>query len=186
MLWSKQEVQLSMLSRVAFFAFLCSTALAPCFGQSHDTDSQTLRDILSELRAMHQDMRVTETTQLLVAELELQQGVVNRATENADSARGKLNDIHHDQMQLTADLKKTQDLLDRSTDENERKALSADLDQRTANLSELKVVERDATTTLQDMQQRLQNAQDKLAEIESEMSAAISRLQPLPKDTGQR
>jgi len=174
-----------MFLRMILVASFCSALLPSGFGQTQNTDSQTLRDILAELRAMHEDMRVTETTQLLVAELEMQQGVVNRATENTDSARAKLNDVRMELTQLAAEIQHTQDTLDKATDENDRKALPVEIDRLQSNVALMKAAERDANNTLQDMQQRLQNAQDKLAEIEAEMSAAISRLSPLPKATRQ-
>lgn len=175
-----------MANRLGSLAFFLLTFAAVSVAQAPDTDAQTLRQILAELRAIHQDMRVTETTQLLVAELQMQQSVVNRATENADNARTKLNGIRLDQKQVTDELARTEDRLDKAQNADERAALSQDVDRHKSNLAALKNAERDANTILQDMEQRLQNAQDKLASIEEELNAAISRLGPLPKDTVQR
>jgi hypothetical protein len=72
--------------RMALAAVSCLMLTAASHGQSQDSDSQTLRAILAELRAMHEDIRVTETTQMLLAELQLQQGVLDRAIESADHA----------------------------------------------------------------------------------------------------
>ncbi|HLY41860.1 MAG TPA: hypothetical protein VKR52_11640 [Terracidiphilus sp.] len=171
-----------MLIRAILVALVSSTLLATASGQTPDSDAQTLRDILVELRAIHADMRVTETTQLLVAELEMQQGVVNRATENTDRARARLNDIHLDQGRVAADLKQAEDALEKAASDDERKAISAEVDRHKSNVTAMKAVERDASSRLQDMEQRLQTAQDKLADIEAEMSAAISRLGPAPKE----
>jgi len=43
--------------------------VAPCFGQNSQSDSQTLQAILNELKQIHEEIRVTETTQILLAEL---------------------------------------------------------------------------------------------------------------------
>ena len=56
-------------------------------GPSQRCGLEHIADILVELRAIHNDIRVNETTQLLVAELQMRQNVVNRATENTDNAR---------------------------------------------------------------------------------------------------
>jgi len=119
-------------------------------------------------------MQVTETTKLLVAELEMQQKVVNRATENADNARAKLNDIHRDQRHVADELQQLEDLLDKAAIERHK-----------SNVAALKASERDLSTTLQDMEQRLKTALEKLADIEAELNAAISRLEPIRKGGGQ-
>jgi len=170
-----------MLMRIMMASLIGSALIPATLAQSGNDDTQTLRDILAEIRAIHEDVRVTETTQLLVAELQMQQGVVNRATENADSARAKLSDLHRDQKHLEADLQNTQEHLDKASNPDERNALSNEIDRQKSNLAEMKVAERDRTATLQQMEQRLQVAQDKLAAIEDELSAVVARLGPLSK-----
>jgi hypothetical protein len=173
-----------MIHRMILVGLCCIISLGSSFGQARDTDSQTLREILSELRAIHNDMRVTETTQLLVAELEMQQSAVNRATENADSARAKLDGIHRDQLQATAELQRAEDTLGKATadDEDYRMAVSSVVEERKASVAALQARERDSDATLQDMQLRLHAAQEKLSEIESELSSAISRLGPASRE----
>jgi chromosome segregation ATPase len=175
-----------MMKRIAMVAFLSLAVAAASLGQTQDSDSQTLLRILAELRAIHDDMRVTETTQLLVAELETQQGVVNRATENADNARSRLNGNRLDQKLLAADLNHAEDQLEKAASADEREALAQAIDQRKSNLAALKTAERDFSANLQEMEQRLQDAQDKLENIEAELNAAMSRLSPSPKDAGKK
>jgi len=170
------------ISLVLFTLFLVPTSVA----QNRESDALTLRQILAELRAIHQDMRVTETTQLLVAELQMEQAAVNRATESADNARGKLNRIHLDQKRASDDLAHAEVQLDKTQNPDERNAVSQEVDRQKSNIAALKAAERDSNTTLQEMEQRLQNAQDKLASIEAELNAAIARLGPNSKDTGQK
>jgi len=47
-------------------------------------------------------------------------------------------------------------------------------------------MKRDLSTTLQDMEQRLKTALEKLADIEAELNAAISRLEPIRKGVEDR
>jgi chromosome segregation ATPase len=171
-----------MLNRTVLIVFICMTAVAAAGAQSRDSDSQTLHEILLELRAIHEDMRVTETTQLLVAELEMQQGVVTRAMESADTARARIRDIRLDEKRLTAEIEQAEEQKDKATNPDEKNSITQDNERRKANLDNLKSIEREANTTLQDMEQRLQNAQDKLASIESELNSALSRLGPVTKD----
>ena len=175
-----------MLIRMVMAGFVCLTVVHAGIAQSRNTDSQTLREILLEIRAIHEDMRVTETTQLLVAELEMQQGVVNRATESADNARAKLSDVRIEQKHIETELEAVQEHRDKASNADERNALSNEIERQRSNLAELRNVERDRTATLQQMEQRLQAAQDKLAGIEDELGAAVSRLGPIRKDAGQK
>ena len=173
-----------MLSRFALISALCFSTSAAAIAQTQDSDSQTLRKILAELRAIHQDMQVTETTQLLVAELQIQQGVVNRATEKADDSRARLNENHSAQVHLAADLERAQAQLDKSTSVDERNAITQEIERAKANSAELKSAERDQDAAIQDADQRLRDAKDKLETIEAELSAAVSHLSPIPKDAG--
>jgi hypothetical protein len=175
-----------MLCRVVSIAFFGVLIAGSNAGHAQDSDSQTLHQILLELRAIRQDMRVSESTQLLVAQLGMQQDVVNRALQNADNARTKVNEIQIDQKQVAPELERAEDQLEKAANADERNAAAQDIERLKSNQAGLKTAEREWTTTLQDMQQRLQNAEDKLAGIESELSAAITRLGPVPKDTTQR
>lgn len=175
-----------MLNRMVSIAMFCVACAGLMPAQNRDADSQTLHEILAELRGIHEDMRVTETTQLLVAELEMQQGVVNRAMEGADTARAKLNDIHVDQKRLASEIEQAEEQRDKTTSADEKNAITQENDRRKGNLETLKTIEHEANTTLQGMEQRLQSAQDKLASIEAELNAALSRLGPVTKDGAQK
>jgi chromosome segregation ATPase len=167
-----------MLNRAVSVAFFWLLVVAPGAGQTQDSDSQTLRQILMELRAIHEDMRVTESTQLLVAELQMQQAVVDRAAESADNAREKLDNIHRDQQQAASDLGRFEENLDKITNPDEKNDFAQRIEQLKGNADLLQKTERDANQNLQDMQLRLQNAEDKLSSIEAELSAVIARPAP--------
>lgn len=141
-----------MLNRTISIVFFCLAAVAAAGAQGRDADSQTLHEILSELRAIHEDMRVTETTQLLVAELEMQQGVVTRALEGADAARAKVRDIRLDQKRLAAEIEQGEEQKDKATNLDEKNAITQENDRRKANLDNLKSIEREANSALQDME----------------------------------
>lgn len=172
---------MKMMRGAVVIAILCLMATAAGFAQNQDTDAQTLKAILAELRAIHQDLQVTETTQLLVAELQMQQGVVTRTTETADNARDRLNNVRNARQQLTTNLEHLQDRLDNTTNADEKASLSRQIESLKSNIDSFKNSERDSDAKLQDMQQRLRDAQDKLAGIEAELNAAIGRLAPVSK-----
>ena len=70
-------------------------AISSCaYGQAASSETQTLQALLSEVRALRQELRVslnrTQASQILLARLQLQQGAVTRATDHPNNARQKL------------------------------------------------------------------------------------------------
>ena len=159
-------------------ACCCFALVVPGSAQNRDPNSQTLQEILTELKAIHEDMRVTESTQILVAELEMQQAVVNRATENADAARSRLSDVQRDQKLVANELARAEERLDKSTNEDEKKSLNDEIERHKGNAAALKLEEQRRMTTFQEMEERLKTAQDSLETINRELSATIARLRP--------
>jgi chromosome segregation ATPase len=174
-----------MRNQVIVIALFFSLFRVAGVAQTQSTDSQTLRGILVEIRAMREDMRVMQSTQMLIAELELQQGVVSRATEAADTARNRLNQIRENQKLLATQIELLQDRLENAVIQQDRNTNEQTIENDKSRLTALETSEKDANSTLQDMQQRLQNAQDKLESIESELNSTLARMGPVAKDPGQ-
>jgi hypothetical protein len=167
-----------MTIRTVFIALFLFAIAATGFGQDRASDSQTMREILTEIRGIHEDVRVTESTQILLTELEMQQSVVNRATENADSARSKLLDVQRDQKLEASELEHAEDHLSQATDTDEKKHFAEETERRKENIATLKIEESNRATTLEQMEQRLQNEQDSLENIKRELNAIVVRLRP--------
>jgi hypothetical protein len=170
-----------MTMRAVITVFFLFALAVTGFGQDRQSDSETLRQILVEIRGIHEDVRVTESTQILLTELEMQQSVVNKATENVDSAREKLNDIQRDQKLVASDLEHAEDEQSEVSDEDGKRAIAQKIEGDKANIAAFKIVERERSTTLEQMEERLQTAQDSLDNIQNELNAVIARLHPSGK-----
>ncbi len=81
-------------------SLLAAMALLPLPGLAQPNESETLNSILAEVRALHADVRLSQTSQILLAELQLQQSHVNAAvtaprfrsrTTSARSGTGKIH-----------------------------------------------------------------------------------------------
>lgn len=79
-----------MTIRPLLLAILSFAAAIPCSAQTASSDAQTLQSILTELRAIREEVKTTQTTQILLTELEMQQSVVNRATQQVADIEAKL------------------------------------------------------------------------------------------------
>jgi len=170
-----------MTIRTVFIASSLFALATTGFGQNRESDSQTLREILTEIRGIHEDVRLSESTQILLTELQMQQGVVNRATENVDSARSKLQDVQRDQKLEASEVEHAEDRLSLASDADGKKHFTEDIERHKSNIAALKIEEGNRATTLEQMEQRLQNEQDSLASIQKELNAIIARLRPASK-----
>ena len=81
---------MKQISALVLLGILCTL---PGSGQAPQTDSQTLQAILVEMRGIHNDVRLGQTTQILLTEMEVQRGVVDKAVEKRDGQRNRVSQL---------------------------------------------------------------------------------------------
>ena len=150
------------------FALLGILSAAPAPGQTTQTDSQTLQAILTEMRAIHNDVRLSQTTQILLAELQMQQNATNRATERRDDVRTK----------LTAQLTQFQAGADATIDATRKQQFTDMQANLKIALTNLKSQEQDRSSELQDAETALRKEQQTLAGIQAQLDDVVKKLQP--------
>ena len=66
-------------------------------GQTTPSDSQTQQALLTEVRALRQDLKVSlarmQSAQILLSRLQIQEVAVTRASQHLDDARSKLAEV---------------------------------------------------------------------------------------------
>lgn len=164
--------------RVYFALFVLSLS-TPALSQATQPDSQTLREILSELRAMHNDVRLTALSQILLTELQTQQTVVNQAMERASNARLQLSNLQADEKLVSADLASAQEKLRDEADPVKAKALSETVDRMKSGLVALKAREDTLSTNLQSADSQVRSAQEMLDDIQRRLDSTVKKLQPI-------
>jgi chromosome segregation ATPase len=151
-----------------------------CAGQSGSSSEQTLQAILTELRAIHADMRVetshTQSMELLLAELQVQAGVVTRAVQRVDAARSKTSDVQEGIRRTTADITRVEEAQNAAATEADKSRLVSDMDRLKSGLSSLKKLEQDRLSNQQEAEASLQKAQDAYDAIEDQLSALMKTL----------
>jgi len=168
-----------MALRTLALTMLISAAAAPCFAQTAPSDSQTHQAILAEIRAIHQEVKVTQTTQILLTELEIQQTVVNRATQRVDEAQLRLSDIKTAERDNAGEQARIKERLDQTiTDPNEAQALADKAAELKHNAATLAALDLERTSTLQSAQLQLKDAQDALDDIQNQLNAIVKQLTP--------
>jgi chromosome segregation ATPase len=164
--------------RRALFWLVALLGISPYgLGQATSSDAQTLQALLTELRALHQDLRVSlnraQSMQILLARFQMQQGVVTRASDRLNDSRQRLVDDHVHQKELAAQVKQLEDAL--SGAENPQQ--QADLQDRIKHVkSDLEIagsiVQQHQTAEIESEQQ-LREEQDKLNALESQLDELI-------------
>lgn len=126
-----------MLSRAVLVIAIILVAVTDALAQTGQSNSQILHAILAEIRAIHEEVKTTATSQIFLTELELQQSVVNRATQHVQEEEANLNQLREQQKYQGDKLKHAKDQLDQATDPQQVKDLSDKLAELKINISAL-------------------------------------------------
>lgn len=159
--------------------FLCLSVMMltqPGFTQTSPSDSQTLKEILNELRAMHNDVRLSQTTSILLAELQLQQATVSSALSRRDNLREQVSKIQLDELSKSEELEG----FGKVSDPVRQKEAESTVWDLKRELIELKRKREAIATTLEDAELRLRKEQTTLDGIQAQLNETIKKLQPAP------
>lgn len=150
--------------------------------QSNATDAPTLQNILQELKAIHEDLRVNESSEILLTEWQLQQAQVNVATGLRDNVRAKLTEIQNEETQNKSAAARIEDALAAPTLDTNRKNQLLDLQQQTkAQLGALRGKEETLSSDLVDAEAKLREEQNKLDEIQGQLDTIMQQLRSRPR-----
>jgi chromosome segregation ATPase len=165
-----------MKLRIAVAAMILVAVPLPGLAQTDQSESRALDAILTELKGIHEDLRVMRTMQVLLTELAAKQTVVNQDQERVDRARSGLAQIQIDQRRTASDLERTQDKLDNTSSSEEQKPLADEVERLKGNVAALKVQEQSRETALDEAQQRLRDAQDDLGAIQEQLNTLTKKM----------
>ena len=163
---------------IAGLVVLGILSAVPCVGQS---DTQTLQAILAELRGMHNDIRLSQTTQILLAEMQLQQTVVNRAQQKRDDLRTGVEQLQNQQKGAVANLAQIEERVNATLDPAEKKRMQEAGEQIKSQMANLKSIEQQRSNDLADAESRLVKEQDALNNIQDQLNVVVKKLQPVER-----
>jgi uncharacterized phage infection (PIP) family protein YhgE len=166
------------MNQVAAFALLGILSVLPSFGQASQADSQTLQAILAELRGIHNEVRLSETTHILLAELQIQQTAVDRAIQRRDDLRTKLSQVQGNQKNIAAQLAQLEETSSTTMDAAQKKRLAEIQESLKSSLANLKSEEPERSNELQEAESSLRKQQDALDSIQGRLDEVMKKLQP--------
>jgi DNA repair exonuclease SbcCD ATPase subunit len=161
------------MRRCVFFVvgFLLATSVA--LGQSSQTDSQTLRDLLTEIRGLRQDLRAstvaTERLQILVYRLQVQEQVVARVSRQVDDAKARLSDLESRRSSDAAALQRVQDMHDNAAP-GDAKSIEETIAQLKARLDRWQNQEAQAQTAESQAEDQLRIEQSRVSALEERLN----------------
>jgi hypothetical protein len=144
-------------------------------------DSATLEAILVELRGIHNDERLNGTTQILLTEMVMQQGVVTRAQQKRDDAKTRVQQMQDQQRAVNAQITRDDDMANAAIDTAQKKQFTQMMDQMKQQLTMLKAQEVEHGNDLQDAETALRKEQDTLSGIQDQLNDVVRKLQPPAK-----
>jgi DNA repair exonuclease SbcCD ATPase subunit len=164
----------------ACFLFLVAFAIpAATFGQTASSDSQTLQALLSEVRELRQELRIslarTQSAQILLSRVQTQQAAFTRASERLNDARSKLADAQTHQKDVRNNLKRFEDALSDEQNPAQQKELRDRIYISKAELENSTYVEQCQATEIE-AEQQLRAGQDKLNALETQLDELVGKL----------
>jgi hypothetical protein len=166
------------MRKIAAFALFAIAGVLPGLAQTDQTDSQTLRGILTEMRGIHNDLRLSTTSQILLTELSVQQAAVDHAMQRRDDAQSKLSQVQLTQKNVAMQLANIEANSTLSSESQEAKQLQQMKDNLKAQTESMKTQESQRSNELLDAEGMLRKEQLTLEDIREQLNAVIRKLQP--------
>lgn len=163
-----------LLPIVALLGFSVSA-----LGQASSADTQTLQALLSEIRALRQELRVSlnraQNTQILLARLQIQEGVITRAADRLNQARQKLSDTQLHQKELGLEQKRLEESSP-ATDPQEQSDLLDRINHVKSDLELTAHLAHEQQTAENQAEQQLRDEQDKLGALENQLDELMANM----------
>jgi chromosome segregation ATPase len=156
------------LKYVLAVAFLSVTAMA----QQPASDSQLTQALLTEIRQLRQDLQVSvavvQRAQILIYRLQVESGVLARATQRLDELRNRCSSY---QSQVKSVNQQIDTLASRLSMQNpvEQKSLQETITRLKSNLALVSNEEQQCQPRISDAQIQVQNAQSRVDDLQGQL-----------------
>lgn len=156
--------------------FFIAALLLPsnyALAQSAPADSQTLQALLAEVRQLRQDLHTTtvaaQRAHILLYRLQAEESAVTRATQRLDDARLKLSETQSNRRNMTAQLKRFEDLERRADNPQQRRQSAEVVPSLKSRIEALGEEEQQRQTRQIEAEEQLRLAQARLSELQGQL-----------------
>lgn len=174
-------------------AIFATTSVAR--GQAPPADSKTTQALLSEVHLLRQDLNASlakiQTSQILLARLQIQEVAVTRASQHLDDARAKLAEV---QAVIKSETAEVRHIEEDSPDVNQTqeqieqvlRRVKADLEASTSLAQQRQAIETDAEQQLQAEREKLERLENQLDDLVRALADTNQRSHLFPREGPQR
>ncbi|HXY23278.1 MAG TPA: hypothetical protein VEI73_01400 [Candidatus Acidoferrum sp.] len=143
------------------------------FGQTTQTESQTLQALLAEVRLLRQDLQTSaiaaRRAQILIYRLHVQEAAVERASQRVDQAKEELEQWRAQKNYQAVQIKRYEEMKDRAEDAAQRKQFDDPITELKAQMEALVPQEQEAQINETELDEELRIEQSKLEQLEEEL-----------------
>jgi len=165
------------MRRAYFLIFLVFAMPVVTFGQATGSDSQALQSVLTEVRELRQDLRVSlarvQSAQILLSRLQIEEMDVTRASQQLDEARSKLAEVQVVRKREESQIKHLEEM---PAAGESAEQIQETMDGAKADLEASANVEQQRQATKTEAKQKLQTEQHKLNRLETQLDELIRNL----------
>lgn len=164
--------------RAYFLTFIVLGTASTVFGQTTSSDSQTLQALLTEVRQLRHDLQVslakTQSAQILLSRLQIEEVAVTRASQHLDDARSRLAEVR---LVLRSEASQIRHLEEDAPNVGETPAQVADaLKQVKSDFEAATNLEQKRQVIESEAELQLRTEQDKLSTLETQLDVLVREM----------
>ena len=168
------------MRRASLLALAMLLVPARAYCQSNSSESQTLQQLLAEVRALRQELRTSiakvQKAQILIARVQVQEAVVEHASQHLDELRSKLSEAQNRTKMVSANLQELQDRISTEDSQGNQKDLQDAVEQYKSNLQSATSDEQALQPAEIEAEQQLRAEQDKLDTLHAQLDEIVKAL----------
>ena len=161
------------MCRASFFAWTPLLMTVAAFGQTAPPESQTTQALLGEIRQLRQDLQNVAATiqrvQIVMYRLQVENTLLNRATERLESARVTYSQAQGQRKYVTAQLEQAEARQRNSQSPSDQKVAEGEVAQLKSSAAMLVNAEQECQTNEIDAQAQLRTEQAKMDDLQGQL-----------------
>lgn len=159
--------------RPAILALSLLLFSSPALGQTTPTDSQTLQELLAEIRQLRQDLQTSaiaaRRAQILIYRLHVQEAASAHASQRVDEAKSSIEQQRARRKYQEFQIKQYEDMRDRAENAAQRKQSEDAIDELKKQMEAWVPEEQEAQRRETELEQQSRIEQAKLDQLEGEL-----------------
>lgn len=147
---------------------------SPGFAQTNSPEALVQQQILDELRAIRRDLRAGSTLQLLLAELQIMQTSLERASQDRDALKAQVAQLTSDKVAAQAEMTRFEDDMSKVTKPEPQ--FVDRLNDLKGQVQKIAAQETATSERLEEAERRMRSAQSERDDVQGQLSELVKKL----------